>query len=309
MSVEQGSLILRVRSGSGDRVYWDAQWRYRTVSGEPWRFKKQRLGLAWTEPDGSGGWRKRKGRCREGWLDLRAATIAADQALRDHHRLLEDDEYRARQERERLVTVREIAREWLVWLKEVRGSKPSTLRDYATLLREPGEPHRRGAGTSPGRIMAAFGDMPAEKVSTSDVTRFLRSLDKDGFTPRNVNKYRQVLQAVFEFARRPDTFGLSNNPVTATDKRREPTPTGLDYYEVEEVEALARACEDGAHRARPPRDPAEQHARAAEDCMDADAFRVLFYTGIRGWRAPHAQVARCRRRSASARGSANVVGG
>ena len=52
MSIEQSSLILRPRAGSGEKVYWDAQWRYRAVAGEPWRFKKQRLGLAWLEPDG-----------------------------------------------------------------------------------------------------------------------------------------------------------------------------------------------------------------------------------------------------------------
>ena len=281
MSIEQSSLILRPRAGSGEKIYWDAQWRYRTVAGEPWRFKKQRLGLAWLEPDGEGGRRKRKGRCREGWLDERSANVAADRAMREHAQLLASAEERARQERERLVSVREVAHEWLTWLAQVRGAKPSTLRDYRTLLREPGEPYKRGQGTSAGRIMASFGDKPAATVTTSDVTRFLRSLDAEGFTPRNVNKYRQVLQAMYEFARRGDTFGLSRNPVDGTDKRREPHPAGLDYYEVEEVEALARVCERGGHRSTSAVEPAEQDARAAEDRQDADAFRVLFYSGIR----------------------------
>jgi hypothetical protein len=39
---------------------------------------------------------------------------------------------------ERKTTVRELGREWLEWLEEVRGAKPSTVRDYACLLREPG---------------------------------------------------------------------------------------------------------------------------------------------------------------------------
>ena len=281
MSIEQSSLILRPREGSGEKVYWDAQWRYRAVAGDPWRFKKQRLGLAWLDPDGEGGWRRRKGRCREGWLDERAANVAADKAMREHAHFLASAEKRAREDRERLVTVREVAHEWLTWLEQVRGAKPSTLRDYRTLLREPGEPHKRGRGESAGRIMRSFGDKPASKVTTSDVTQFLRSLDSENFTPRNVNKYRQVLQAMYEFARRGDTFALSDNPVDGTDKRREPPPAGLDYYEVEEVEALARLCERAGHRGTSAVEPAEQEARAVEDRQDADAFRVLFYTGIR----------------------------
>lgn len=281
MSIEQSSLILRPREGSGEKVYWDAQWRYRTASSEPWRFKKQRLGLAWLEPDGAGGWRKRKGRCREGWLDERSANVAADKAIKEHANYLATAEEQARQERERLVTVRGVAQEWLTWLEQCRGAKPSTLRDYRTLIREPGEPYKRGKGASAGRIMATFGDKPAAKVTTTDVTKFLRSLDSDGFTPRNVNKYRQVLQAMFAFACRSDTFGLPTNPVDGTDKRREPPPASLDYYEVEEVEALARVCESGGHRGPSGVEPAEQEARAAEDRRDADAFRVLFYTGIR----------------------------
>jgi integrase len=281
MSVEQSSLILRPRQGSGEKVYLDAQWRYRTAAGEPWRLRKQRLGLAWLEPDGAGHWRKRKGRCREGWLDQHAATIAAEKAMKEHAQTLASAGERERLERERLVTVREVAHEWLKWLGQVRRSKPSTLRDYETLLREPGQPHKRGKDVSKGRIMATFGDKPAAEVTTKAVTKFLRSLDDEHFTPRNVNKYRQVLQGIFAYACRGDTFALPGNPVDATDKRREPSPPALDYYEVEEVEALARVCERGGHRRTSAVEPAEREARAAEDCQDAEAFRLLFYTGIR----------------------------
>lgn len=92
------------------------------------------------------------------------------------------------------------------------------------------------------------------------------------------------------------------NPFAATDKRREAPRATLDFYEAAEVEALARACEAGAHRtvrgrANPkhsgPTTPAplsrtqkeaqaaEREARAAEDRQDADLFRVLFYSGLR----------------------------
>ena len=279
--LEQTNLVLRPRGGQGERVYWDAQWRYRTLRSEPWRMKKKRLGLAWLEPEATGGWRKRRGRCRDGWLDERAANLAADQAMKEHAAFLRSAGERARKERERQLTVRMAAREWLSWLEQVRGAKPSTIRDYSTLLREPGEPYKRGKGTTRGRILEAFGDRTITEVTTTDVSRFLRLLDAEGLTPRNVNKYRQVLQAMFTYACRTDTFGLPSNPVEHTDKRRELPPGALDYYEVEEVEALARVCEQGGHRPTAGVGDAERTARAAEDRQDADAFRILFYTGIR----------------------------
>ena len=279
--IVQTNLVLRPRPGSGGKVYWDAQWRFRVGESEPWRLKKQRLGKAWLEPDGSGGWRKRRGRCPEGWLDERAANLAAEQAMEKHAAAVRAAAELARLEQERELTVRALAQEWLLWLQQVRGAKPSTIRDYQTLLREPGAPYKRGKGTSRGRIMEAFGDMPAAVVTTKNVSRFLRSLDADGLTPRNVNKHRQVLQAMFTYACREDTFALASNPVEHTDKRREPQPAALDYYEVEEVEALARVCEQGAHRPTAAVGDAERAARAAEDRQDAEAFRILLYSGIR----------------------------
>jgi integrase len=198
--------------------------------------------------------------------------------MEDHARELADRQLVA----ERKITVRELGAEWLCWLAEVRGAKPSTIEDYGFLLREPGQIYRRGSRASAGRLMAAFGDRPAADVTTAEVSRFLRSLDHAGLTPRNVNKHRQVLAAMFTYACRSDTHALALNPASGTDKRREEPPAALDYYEVEEVEALARCCKRGQHRTdRAVTDPAEIDARAAEDRQDAEAFRLLFYTGLR----------------------------
>ncbi|MBV9681442.1 MAG: hypothetical protein JO046_06600, partial [Solirubrobacterales bacterium] len=146
------------------------------------------------------------------------------------------------------LTVCVLAQEWLSWLKEVWGAKPSTIRDYSFLLREPGEAFKRGPGKTAGRIMKAFGDRPAAEVTTKEVSDFLRLLDREGLTPRNVNKHREVLAAMFTYGCRADSFELPANPVLGTDKRRQAPPAALDYYEVEEVEALARACEQGGQR-------------------------------------------------------------
>lgn len=232
-----------------------------------WRQKTRRLGLAWQEPDGAAGWRKRKGRCPEGWLDERAANVAAVAALEAHARELVERASAERARAERELTVRELAAEWLSWLAEVRGAKPSTVRDYEALLREPGLKYKRGSRESPGRIMKAFGHRPVEDVTTKEVSLFLRELDTAAFTPRNVNKYRQVLQAMFTFACRVDTFALAANPVDKTDKRRELPPAALDYYEIKEVEALARVCEHGSHR----RTAAVSDEEASARVVDATA--------------------------------------
>ena len=281
-AVQQGSLVIRIRKGAEGRCYWDAQWRYRLGDGQAWRLKKRRLGLAWQEPDGNGGWRKRKGRCPAGWLDERAANVAAVATMQEHAGELLEFARREREAAEHRVTVRELAHEWLSWLEQVKGAKPSTIADYRFLIREPGVPHRRGGGVSHGRIMAALGDLTAADVTTADVSRFLRSLDSTGLTPRSVNKHRQVLAAMFTYGSRSDTHALPFNPVAGTDKRRENPPAALDYYEVEEVEALARVCENGQHRTgERPLDASEAAARRMEDNRDAEAFRLLFYTGLR----------------------------
>ena len=281
-TVQQGSLVIRIRRGAEGRCYWHAQWRYRAEDESAWRLKKRRLGLAWQEPDGSGGWRKRKGRRPVGWLDERAATVAAVAAMEEHAVELVESEQRAREAAEHRITVRELAHEWLSWLEQVKGAKPSTVADYRFLIREPGVPHRRGDGVSHGRIMGAFGDLAAADATTADVSRFLRSLDSTGLTPRSINKHRQVLAAMYTYGTRSDTHALPFNPVAGTDKRRENPPAALDYYEVDEVEALARACENGRHRTgEPSSDVFEAVARRMEDSRDAEAFRLLFYTGVR----------------------------
>lgn len=279
---EQTNLVLRVRSGAGAKAYWDAQWRYRTVACDEWRLKKRRLGLAWQEQGPDGNWRKRRGRCPEGWLDERAANLAAAEAMMEHELELTRSAEEVAQAAAVEKTVRVMAHEWLSWLREVWGAKPSTIKDYGFLLREPGVPYKRGNKVSAGRIMKAFGDRPAAEVTTAEVSRFLRSLDRDDLTPRNVNKHREVLAAMFAYGCRADSLALSFNPVDGTDKRRQPPPVALDYYEVEEVETLAQVCERGEHRAPGVMtDQQERAAREDEDHRDADAFRLLFYTGLR----------------------------
>ncbi|WP_210494891.1 tyrosine-type recombinase/integrase [Patulibacter sp. SYSU D01012] len=284
------SLIVRV--GPNGSPFYEAKWRERQPSGDS-RQVKRRLGPAWVEPDGNGGWKKRRGRTPDGSLDPRTAHVAAAAMVEavtaeSTHKLeqaAQDD----------VLTVRTLARDFLDWQRNVKRAKPSTIRDLETMLREPGNAHVRGSGTSTGRIMRAFGDRPAADVTAREVSEWLRELDNEtdkddrpALTPRTVNKYRSVLHSVFAYGMRADTHELPSNPVASTDKRKEPPAPRLDFYEVEEVEALARACEAGLQRPKSTRAAGplafgddEVEWRRAEDRQDAEVFRALFYSGIR----------------------------
>jgi integrase len=120
-------------------------------------------------------------------------------------------------------------------------------------------------------------------LTTRDVAEYLRSLDKAGASARTVNKHRQVISAAFSFGMREDTYRLPANPVAATNKRREPPAAVLDFYEPEEVEAIARAAAAGSHRnvTKLKLDEPERAARVQEDRQDAELIRIAAYTGLR----------------------------
>ena len=82
---------------------------------------------------------------------------------------------------------------------------------------------------------------------------------------------------------RPDQYGIDTNVAAATSKRREPDPVVLDFYEPEEVAALARAARAGAHRdpSRPAVSDAEREERRRADDQDAALFIVAAFTGLR----------------------------
>ena len=274
-----------VRAAKDGTPFFEAKWR--DADGAQ---VKRRLGPAWLQSDGSGGWSRRRGRVRDGWLDERAAHVAAAEKVEEVEEVAREREaIVAAAARAAIPTFRELAAEWLAWKRDVKGGAPSTLEHNAVMLREPGTPHRRGRRVAKGRIIARFGDRPYDEITPVEVTAFLRDLDAEGLTARNVNEHRALLHAVFAYATKPDTYALATNPAAGTDKRYQPAPEPLDHYEAVEVEALARACEVGEHRASVPNyrgrpnaiGEDEVEARRAEDHQDAELFRVMFYSGMR----------------------------
>jgi integrase len=266
-----------VRTDAEGRPFNETKWRRDGSQA------KRRVGLAWLERAGDGSWRARRGRVPDGYFDEKRATVRAAELVAEHDAAQREVERARRERRELGATVRELAAHWLEYLAREKGAKPATIQDYGYLLAEPGASHRRGPGRSGGRVMRAFGGRRIAKVTTADAATFLRGLEREGMSARSVNKHRELLGAMFSYAQREDTYALEHNPVTGTSKRREKPPAVLDFFEPEEIEALARAASSGAHRGTQPAelDAGEAEWRAWEDRQDSELYRVAAYTGMR----------------------------
>jgi integrase len=264
-----GSLI--VRSSTSGQPQYEAKWRDSTRAQ-----RKRRLGPAWLERDGADGWRKRRGRVRAGFLDERRAHVEMARAIAEH-----EDEL-AREPVDRDATFDDAAAAWLDYLEHEKRVKPSTLEDYRIMLADPAKP-RRGVQGRAARLMRTFGGAKLASITTADVARFLAALDHEDVSARTVNKHRQVLHAIFEYARRDDAFGLRENPVSGTQKRPEGGANPIETFDPEEVHAIARAAREGLHRPRPKHDFSPPTVAEWERINEQDAalFVVAAFTGLR----------------------------
>lgn len=266
---ETGALIVRTHKGV---PFYEAKWRDATR-----RQRKRRLGRAWLEPDSNGGWTKRRGRIREGFLDER-------RAYREMSRVIAEVEA----EQQIAPTMREARFEdavavWLEHLEFERRAKPSTLSGYRILLSKP----RQGRGEQRGaRIMREFAGRKLASITDQDIRRFMSRLDREPITARTVNIHRQVLHAIFEHARRPDAFGLRDNPVAGSSKRPEEGVKPIETFEPEEIRAVADAARSGLHRGQ----GGYEHSAYSQETnaewarineQDAALFQIAACTGLR----------------------------
>jgi integrase len=276
MSAQQPSATLHVREYCGQPFY-DAMFRHGGV------LVKRRIGPAWLQKDrATGRWnRRRSGRVPDGSYDERGATIRAAEVVTAYVADAREQERVERERRSRGVTFRELAHEYLHWLEDVKRAKPGTLRDHGYMLREPGIAYNSRGALSVGHVMAALGDHPASKITIRDIEVLLARISATGASPRTVNKYRSVIAAAFSYACRPSTFALPANPARYADKREEPHRGALLFYTPEEVEAIARAFEDGRHRGETPQAAGEREHAVAEDHRDAQLIRLAAYADLR----------------------------
>jgi integrase len=183
---------------------------------------------------------------------------------------------------DRTATFADAVAAWREYAEHTKRLKPATLRNYDAILSLPG-PRPRHGGERLARVMRTFGDRRLTEITTAEIERFLRGLDRAGLAARNVNSHRQALANVFEYACRPDTFALPANPARGVEKRREDYTKPPDTFNAEQILALAQAAREGLHVnggrrwASARRDVEQERANA----QDAAVYTVAGFTGLR----------------------------
>ena len=190
-----GALVIREHKG---KVFYEAKWRDATG-----RQVKRRVGEAWLERDATGEWRPRRGRLHDNCLDEKSAIVEMNRLITEHASLVAVPSAPA------AVTFEELAAAWLHHVEHVDGIKPSTLKSYRYMLGAPGDRARkRGRRRAGARIMREFGGQAIDAITTTQVERWLETLDADDISKRTVNTYRQLVCSVLEHAaRRPERYG------------------------------------------------------------------------------------------------------
>lgn len=258
---------------------------YETKSGEPhyrakWRDRTGRqcaptIGPAWLTRDGN-QWVPRPGRLRPGFYDQQAAYLRMAELIAERDQMIEEAANRP------AVTFDELAAAWLDYLSKGGRAKPSTLKDHEIILAHP-RPAGRGKRELKARIMREFSGREAAAITVDDVAEFLDGLVCKGLSPRNVNKHRAVLHALFAFGMKPGTFKLPFNPVTGTEKQRQDGPAAIKTFSISELAAIARVASSGDHREQP--DGCYGPSVFAEwqrmNDQDAALFMLAAYTGLR----------------------------
>ena len=237
---------------------------------------KRRIGPAWVERLPGREWRRRRGRIVDGHFDERRAYVRMAELIAEHAEQADLDPA------VRDARFEDVAEAWLSHLEHSGRAKPSTIANYRLLLAHPRR-CRRGDGEIEARIMRYFGGRLIGEITPAEIARFLGGLDRKGLSPRNVNGHRVVLHALFNFAMRPEGFGLKANPVALTERRREPGPGVIETFTPEELAAIERVTRKGEHL--PALDPVygEEVRFEWERCnlQDAVLFVVAAHTGLR----------------------------
>lgn len=251
--------------------------------------KKRVIGPAWIElgedpnvrrSTRHAGWIKRKGRVPESSYSESAALAEVTRILAAYD--AEADQVQA--DPRSTVLFEMAAAAWLEHRVTVGGIKKTTLNDYRSMLRDASDAVALRGRAPVARMQTVWGGRELSSITTTEVGAWLRKLDRDpALSARSVNKYRAVLSAVFAYAMRPDTYDLEENPVLATEKRREADPAEIITYDVEQVQAIAGAAREGAHRSKqaPAITREERDARQLEDEQDAALIVAAAYCGLR----------------------------
>jgi integrase len=124
-----------------------------------------------------------------------------------------------------------LAQGWLRFIEHDRERKPSTVRDYRSILED--------------RLLPVFGSMPIEEFTATAIERWRSSLG--GLSNRTKNKLLIVMQGIFRRAQ--SVYGLPVNPLARIEKHPQHSSGDIEVFSREEVWALVRGVaseQDGA---------------------------------------------------------------
>jgi integrase len=122
------------------------------------------------------------------------------------------------------ATFADAAAEYLRYVEQDRGRKPSTIRGYRSVI----EAH----------LLPAFGEMPVEEVTTAAIESWLASSD---VLPRSRNKLLIQLHGILGRAKK--VYGLRENAAAEVEKFQQTVSGDIQVFSPEEVWALVRAAE------------------------------------------------------------------
>jgi integrase len=129
------------------------------------------------------------------------------------------------------ATFADAAAEWLRFVEQDRERKPSTVRDYRSVLES--------------RLLPAFGEMPIEEITPGVIEQWRASLGE--LSNRSKNKLLIAMHGIFRRAQ--TVYGLAVNPLARVEKHPQRRSGDIEVFSPEEVWALVRAAtseQDGA---------------------------------------------------------------
>ncbi len=118
--------------------------------------------------------------------------------------------------------------EYMRWLEHDRQRKPSTLRDYNSIIS--------------AHLLPAFGERRLEDITAEQIERFSAKLAAGGtMNNRTRLKILTVLHGVMQRAKR--VWKLPRNPASDVEKPTQTRSSEIDVFSPEEVMSLARAAD------------------------------------------------------------------
>jgi integrase len=197
--------VFRRHGARGD--VWYA--KYRLPDG---RQLQRKIGPAWTE----------RGRPAPGYYSKRSAEAWLSQLLGEARRGELPGMVRTG------ATFADAVSEYMRWLEHDRQRKPSTLRDYQSIIR--------------AHLLPAFGHERLEDITSEGVERWSASLAASGrMNNRTRLKILTVLHGVMQRAKR--VWKLPRNPIADVEKPVQRRSTEIAVFSPEDVMALVRAAD------------------------------------------------------------------